>query len=103
MHSSAVNGKLFVKEISEGLLIEYRADFNKLYPSTDTQQKVEERLRSFLKLCHRNGWLIRLPELDAIIQNQVPTLPLNAKQYGTFAERVLTKFSPGEGVIIFAL
>ncbi len=77
----AANGKLFVKEISEELLIEYRADFNKLYPSTQTQQKVQERLRSFLKLCHRNGWLIRLPELDAIIQNEVPTLPLNAKQY----------------------
>jgi integrase/recombinase XerD len=32
-------------------------------------------------LCHRNGWLTRLPELDAIIRDEVPTLPLNAKQY----------------------
>ena len=89
----ATKGKIFVKEITEEFLIEYRADFAQLYNSTQTQQKVQERLRSFLKMCHRNGWLTRLPELDAIIQDEVPTLPLNGKQYEHLLETIDEVFS----------
>jgi len=96
-------GKLYVDEIDEEQLIIFREGWEAEYPSSQTRQKVQERLRAFLKFCHRLGWLKIMPELDAIIVDEPPTMPLDAKQYEVLLTTALAVFSGEKGKKVHAL
>lgn len=83
----------FPADVTKELLIEYRATWAEDYPSTQTQQRVQARLRSFLRFCHDSGWLERLPKLSPIVVDEPPTLPLSKKEYTKLLETVPKVFA----------
>jgi len=51
------------------------------YPSSNTRQMVQARLKNFLRFCYDSKWLDRVPRLSPIKADEVPTLPLTNKEY----------------------
>lgn len=74
-------GVFTVGGITRELLIEYQATWEGLYPSSNTRQMVQARLKNFLRFCYDSRWLERVPRLSVIQADEVPTLPLSAKEY----------------------
>jgi site-specific recombinase XerD len=70
-----------VAGISRELLIEYQSKWEDLYPSSNTRQMVQARLKNFLRFAYDNRWLDRAPRLSSIKADEAPTLPLTAKEY----------------------
>jgi len=83
----------FPADIDIATLIEYRGTWKDIYPSSATQQQVQARLRAFLRFCHDNGWMAKLPKLSPITVDVPPTLPLSKKEYETLLEKVPAVFS----------
>jgi hypothetical protein len=78
-------GAFTVAGITRELLIDYKADWDRLYRSGNTQASVQARLKNFLRFCLDSKWLDRVPRLSSIKADEVPTLPLNAEEYKTTA------------------
>jgi integrase/recombinase XerD len=57
-------GIFFPNEITLESLTEFRATWNVLYPSSVTRQKVQERLRAFLRYATTHGMIDRVPKLS---------------------------------------
>lgn len=89
----AKSSKFHVRDINLDDLILFRATWDAKYESSLTRQKVQERLRSFLRYCHDSGALARLPRLSPIKVDEVPTLPLTEKEYTELLEHC-SQFSP---------
>lgn len=95
--------KLFPSDIDGELLIEYRATWTKLYPSSQTRQQVQTRLRGFLAFCHAHGWLDRIPKLSSIEADEPPTLPLSKAEYEKLLKAVPKVFSAEKAARVRAL
>jgi len=81
-----------VRTITRELLIEYQGAWEKLYPSSNTRQMVQARLKNFLRFCYDNRWLDRVPRLSSIQADEVPTLPLTTKEYEKLLKTVPVSF-----------
>jgi integrase/recombinase XerD len=81
-----------VQGITRELLVGYQATWPELYPSTQTRQAVQARLRKFLRFCYDNRWLDRVPRTARIKVDEAPTLPLTAKEYTHLLETVPVSF-----------
>ena len=55
-------GVFTVEGITRELLVGYSAKWPALYPSTNTRQAVQARLRNFLRFCYDSKWLERVPK-----------------------------------------
>lgn len=77
----APRSKFFPSEIDRECLIEYRATWDALYPSSATRQMVQARLRRFLHFCYDSNWLDRIPKLSPIEVDEPPTMPLSQTEY----------------------
>jgi hypothetical protein len=53
-----------VVDISLEHLTKYRATWNEQYPSSTTRQKVQDRLKAFLRYCYDARWIDRVPTLS---------------------------------------
>jgi integrase/recombinase XerD len=95
--------KLFPSDIDGELLIEYRATWNKLYPSSQTRQQVQTRLRGFLSFCHAHSWLDRVPKLSAITADEPPTLPLSKSEYEKLLKEIPKLFAAEKAARVRAL
>jgi integrase/recombinase XerD len=92
-------GVYVVANITLDLLIAFRATWDTLYSSPTTRQKVQERLRGFLRYCHNAGHLQRLPILSAIKGKDSPTVPLTAKEYISLLKAVSKAFTDPRKII----
>jgi len=63
------------------LLIDYKAEWDTPYPSSNTRQMIQARLKNFLRFCFDSKWLDRVPRLSSIKADEAPTLPLTDKEY----------------------
>ena len=72
-------GAFTVAGITRELLIDYKTEWDRLYPSGNTQASVQARLKNFLRFCFDSKWLERVPRLSSIKADEVPTLPLTAE------------------------
>jgi integrase/recombinase XerD len=81
-----------VQGITRELLVGYQATWPELYPSTQTRQAVQARLRKFLRFCYDNKWLDRVPRTARIKVDEAPTLPLTAKEYAHLLATVPVSF-----------
>jgi integrase/recombinase XerD len=79
--------------VSRELLIDYQAEWGALYPSSNTRQMVQARLKNFLRFCYDNRWLDRVPRLSSIKADEAPTLPLTAAEYAKLLKTVRVSFS----------
>ncbi|HEX8817183.1 MAG TPA: site-specific integrase [Terriglobales bacterium] len=95
--------KHFPDEIDLPTLINYRASWEELYPSSGTRSQVQARLRRFLRFCHDAGWIERVPRLSAIKVDEPPTMPLTEKQYKTVLEKIPKTFPPAKATRVRAL
>jgi integrase/recombinase XerD len=95
--------KFFPAEIDLATLIEYRATWEKHYPSSATRSQVQARLRRFLRFCQDAGWLERVPRLSPIKVDEPPTLPLSEKQYKTLLETIPKTFEGEKAARVRAL
>jgi integrase/recombinase XerD len=91
------NGCFTVRALSLALLIEYRATWPKLYPSSSTRSLVLKRLRGFLRFCVDNGWLDRAPTLAPVKVDEPPTMPLTPAEYESLLAAVSLEFPNGLG------
>ncbi len=73
--------KFFVRDITLDDLIKFRSRWENLYPSSITRQKVQERLKSFLRYCYESHSLESVPRLSPIKVDEPPTLPLSDIEY----------------------
>jgi site-specific recombinase XerD len=81
-----------VAGLSRELLIEYQSKWEGLYPSGNTRQMVQARLKNFLRFCYDNQWLDRVPRLSSIQADEVPTLPLSGAEYTKLLKTVPVSF-----------
>jgi site-specific recombinase XerD len=86
-------GVFTVAGLTRELLIDYRATWDELYPSSNTRQMVQARLKNFLRFCYDSKWLERVPRLSAIQADEAPTLPLSAKEYQKLLTTIPKTFS----------
>jgi integrase/recombinase XerD len=82
-----------VAGLTRELLIDYQAEWDTLYPSSNTRQMVQARLKNFLRFCYDNKWLDRVPRLSSIKAEEAPTLPLTAKEYAKLLAAIPDTFS----------
>jgi len=82
-----------VAGLSREMLIEYQAEWDALYPSSNTRQMVQARLKNFLRFCYDNRWLDRVPRLSSIKAEEAPTLPLTSKEYAKLLAAIPDTFS----------
>lgn len=99
----ATRSKFLPHEITVADLTEFRSDWQALYPSTQTQGKVQERLKAFLKYCYEDRAMDRVPKLSAISVDVAPTLPLDAKQYQKLLSVIPHEFAGDKGTRVRAL
>jgi integrase/recombinase XerD len=92
-----------VADISLELLTEYRATWNEQYPSSTTRQKVQDRLRAFLRYCYEARWIDRVPGLSPIQVDEPPTMPLTDQEYENLLARCLKEFHPEKAKKVRAL
>jgi integrase/recombinase XerD len=102
-------GAYTVAGLSREMLIDYQAEWETLYPSSNTRQMVQARLKNFLRFCYDNKWLDRVPRLSSIKADEAPTLPLSAKEYAKLLATILKtfaghhRFAPGKARTVRAL
>jgi site-specific recombinase XerD len=98
-----------VAGMSREMLIDYQAEWEPLYPSSNTRQMVQARLKNFLRFCYDNKWLDRVPRLSSIKAEEAPTLPLTSKEYAKLLAAIPDTFSghyrfaPGKAASVRAL
>jgi integrase/recombinase XerD len=85
-------GMFTVGGVTRELLIEYQSDWEALYPSSNTRQMVQARLKNFLRFCFESKWLDRVPRLSSIKAEEAPTLPLTDKEYKKLLATVRVSF-----------
>jgi integrase/recombinase XerD len=78
--------------ITRELLIDYQAKWEELYPSSNTRQMVQARLKNFLRFCFDSKWIDRVPRLSPIKADETPTLPLTDKEYKKLLDTVPVSF-----------
>lgn len=81
-----------VARLTREMLIEYQSNWEDAYPSSSTRQMVQARLKNFLRFCYDSKWLDRMPRLSSIKADDVPTLPLTAKEYERLLKTVPVSF-----------
>ena len=74
------------------MLIDYQAEWGTLYPSSNTRQMVQARLKNFLRFCYDNKWLDRVPRLSSIKADEAPTLPLSETEYAKLVKTAAVSF-----------
>lgn len=79
--------------LTRELLIEYKADWEDLYPSGNTQASVQARLKNFLRFCFDSHWMDRIPKLSRVKADEVPTLPLTDEEYKQLLDTVPVSFT----------
>lgn len=62
------------------------------YPSSNTRQMVQARLKNFLRFCYDNKWLDRVPRLSSIKVEEAPTLPLSSREYEKLLKTIPASF-----------
>ncbi|MGO8793927.1 MAG: tyrosine-type recombinase/integrase [Candidatus Sulfotelmatobacter sp.] len=85
-------GTFTVAGLSLEFLIDYQANWGTLYPSSQTRQMVQARLKNFLRFCYDNRWLDRVPRLSPIKAEEPETLPLEEEEYKTLLARIPISF-----------
>ena len=94
--------KFHVRDLTLDELILFRDTWTERYESSLTRQKVQERLRSFLRYCHDSGSLKRLPKLSPIKVDEPPTLPLEEDEYDSLLKHCAA-FNPSKAKKVRAL
>jgi integrase/recombinase XerD len=84
--------KFFPHEIESADLIEFRAGWTQAYPSSLTRQKVQERLRAFLRFLYDARLIDRVPKLPPVRVDVAPTLPLTAAQFKNLLAAIPKEF-----------
>jgi integrase/recombinase XerD len=92
-----------VADISLEHLTKYRATWNDQYPSSTTRQKVQDRLRAFLRFCYEARWIDRVPALSPIQVDEAPTMPLTDKEYKKLLDQCSKEFLPERARKVHAL
>lgn len=85
-------GVLVLSGLTRELLIDYQAEWEELYPSSNTRQMVQARLKNFLRFCYDSKWLDRIPRMSPIKADEAPTLPLTDKEYKKLLATVPVSF-----------
>jgi len=84
--------KFFPNEITLEDLTEFRSAWKEIYPSSTTRQKVQERLRGFMRYCYEAQWMDRVPKLSAIKVDEPPTMPLTDVEYAKLLAKIPDEF-----------
>lgn len=92
----ASKDKFYVEEITLQVLTEFRSQWANVHASSITRQKVQERLRAFLRYCYEAGWLPRVPKLPAVRITEPPTLPLSEQEYERLLAQIPVTFPKEE-------
>src|SRR5260370_329395 len=95
--------KFFPHEIALEDLTEFRSGWDELYPSSTTRQKVQERLRGFLRYCYEAKYIDRIPKLSPIKVDELPTLPLEDNEYEKLLKTIPAEFAPEKAKKVRAL
>lgn len=85
-------GVFTVGRLTRELLIEYQATWKEHYPSSNTRQMVQARLKNFLRFCYDSRWLDRVPRLSVIKADEAPTLPLATEEYQELLDTIPRSF-----------
>jgi integrase/recombinase XerD len=81
-----------VAGLSRELLIDYKSEWDTLYPSSSMRQMVQSRLKNFLHFCFDSRWLDHAPRLSSIKADESSTLPLTDKEYENLLKTVPVSF-----------
>lgn len=99
----AQRSKFLPHEIATSDLTEFRSGWQNLYQSTQTQNKVQERLRAFLRYLYEDRAIERVPKMTAISVDVAPTMPLDKKQYRKLLAVVPQEFTRDKATRVRAL
>ncbi len=95
--------KFLPHDITAEDLIDFREGWMEQYPSSATRNKVHERLRGFLKFCYDSRYIDRVPKMQPVKVDTVPTLPLTADQYRKLLVVIPHEFTGEKAIRVHAL
>ena len=90
-----VRGRFALAEVTPNDMVDFRSGWEQDYPSSQTRQQVQARLKSFFRYAHNLGWIAVNPAvaLSPIKAEEPPTLPLTPEQYQTLLNKIPEVFS----------
>jgi integrase/recombinase XerD len=75
------HGRYFPADLTTQLMLQYRETWPEHYKSAMTQKFVQSRIKRFLRFCHGEGWMVRLPQLESIHAEPEEANPLEPVQF----------------------
>jgi hypothetical protein len=92
-----------VRGITGEVVIGFMANWEQLYPSTLTRQKLRERYKSFMRFCEVQDWLTKLPAWPTILADDddgAPTMPLEPEEYERLLDTVFVVVKAPQDAIV---
>lgn len=96
-------GKHFPSDVDKLILLEYKALWEEVYPSSATRASVQTRLRNFLRFLNEAGWLESIPKMKAVKIDVPPTMPLSKDQYAVLCSTVGKIYTEDKAARVHAL
>jgi site-specific recombinase XerD len=93
----------FPADLTSELLIRYQATWTKKLNSTATRSRVLTRIRGFLRFCHDEKWVERIPKMSKVRVDEVPTLPLTDEEYQKLLDTIPSTFKAEKASRVRAL
>jgi integrase len=79
-----------------GVISGFCKNWPELYPSGNTQAKLRERLRTFLRYCYESRWLDRIPPVPKFKFEETETQPLTPEEYELLLRSVHVAVAKGD-------
>jgi integrase/recombinase XerD len=92
-----------VRGINGEVVIGFMANWEQLYPSTLTRQKLRERYKSFMRFCEEQDWLTKLPPWPTILTDDgdgAPTMPLEHEEYERLLDAVFVVVKAPQNAVV---
>jgi integrase/recombinase XerD len=95
--------KFFPDQISADDLTEFRANWNALYPSSQTRSQVLTRLRAFLRFCYQRKYIDRIPETGKVTIDEPDVVPFEDDEYEKILATIPNEFEAEKAKKVRAL
>lgn len=89
--------------ITGEVVIGFMANWEQLYPSTLTRQKLRERYKSFMRFCEEQDWITKRPPWPKILiddDDGAPTMPLEPEEYKRLLDAVFVVVKVPQNAVV---
>ena len=86
--------------IDRELITRFCGNWNDLYPSSLTRNKLRERYKSFMRYCLEAKWVAEVPKWPKMKAEEIPTLPLTPDEFGGLLDAVYVVVKAPQNAVV---